>query len=189
MEALPLSQIVFVPAARPPHRPPPAAAASHRLQMVRIATAGDSRFTVDATEYGRDGPSYTVDTIRALRAIYRQPLALILGIDTFLGLPGWHRWRALLGLAQLVIVGRPGFDQPLPSWVLPHLVVSPPMLASLGPGWAFWYRGIARPESATVLRSVLAMGTSVGTSTAAWLPTTVATYISDHALYRRTDGK
>ncbi|MHB1566507.1 MAG: nicotinate-nucleotide adenylyltransferase [Acidiferrobacter sp.] len=185
METLPLSQVVFVPAARPPHREPPVAAADHRLQMVRIATAGDRRFVVDETEYTRSGPSYTVDTVRGLRGVYRQPLALILGMDAFLGLPGWHRWRALLGLVHFIIIGRPGWDQPLPSWVLPRLVQSPRELVAGGQGRAFLHRGIMRPESATVLRQTLA----TGAPPPGWLPAGIPAYISDHALYRRTNGK
>jgi nicotinate-nucleotide adenylyltransferase len=68
---------------------------------------------VDARELERDGPSYTVITLRELRAEDPgRPLCLIVGMDAFLGLPTWHEWRAILDLAHLVVAHRPGWSAP-----------------------------------------------------------------------------
>ncbi len=182
MHELPLARILFVPAARPPHRVAPVAPAAHRLEMVRLALHGHPHFAVDECEYERLGPSYTVDTLLALRRRHRRPLALILGMDAFLGLPGWHRWRQLIGLAHLVIVRRPGFDAPLPSWVRPRLVTGG-KLVDADHGLAVLVTTLDRPESATVLRQALRHGPAPP----GWLPAGVPEYIERHGLYRGDD--
>jgi nicotinate-nucleotide adenylyltransferase len=81
--------------------------------MVEAAVADQPGFTVDARELERDGPSYTVTTLRELRAEDPgRPLCLIVGMDAFLGLPTWHEWRAILDHAHLVVAHRPGWSAP-----------------------------------------------------------------------------
>ena len=61
----------------------------------------------------RDGPSYTVDTLSALREEFPlHPLGLIIGMDAFLGLPKWYQWREILQLAHIVVAHRPGWRAP-----------------------------------------------------------------------------
>jgi len=184
MDALPLSRIVFVPASRPPHRPAPVVSADHRLAMLRLALANDPRFVIDETEYQRPGPSYMVDTLATLRTRYSGPFALILGMDAFISLPSWHRWRRILGLANIIIVSRPGFDATLPTWVTPRLRSEPAALMGAARGLAYLFTASARPESATALRQSL----EEGTAPAAWLPPGISTYIEKHKLYRRLPG-
>ena len=113
LEGLDLEEMRFVPAARPPHRDAPGAAAELRLAMVRAATEGQPGFVVDDRELRRAGPSYTVLTLAELRAeLGARPICLLVGMDAFAGLPGWHRWQELLGLAHLVVAHRPGWNAP-----------------------------------------------------------------------------
>ncbi len=99
----------FVPAGDPPHREPPRADAELRLEFVREATGDQPGFVVDEREVRRQGPSYTVLTLAELRAEFpRRPLCLCVGMDAFLGLPQWHRWQELIGLAHIVVAHRPG---------------------------------------------------------------------------------
>jgi nicotinate-nucleotide adenylyltransferase len=109
-ETLGLARVLIVPAGQPPHRGAPQTAAAHRLEMARRAVAGNPRFEVDAREVQRPAPSYTVDTLTALRAELgnEQPLWLLLGADAFLGLPGWHEWRRLFELVNIAVAARPG---------------------------------------------------------------------------------
>jgi nicotinate-nucleotide adenylyltransferase len=81
--------------------------------MVRAAIAGQPGFVVDDREIRREGLSYSVDTMRTLRADFPDhSLLLIVGMDAFLGLPKWHQWRELLELAHLVVAHRPGWRAP-----------------------------------------------------------------------------
>ena len=102
--------IRFMPAADPPHRPPPGADAAQRADMLALAIDGEPGLRVDLRELRRDGPSYSVDTLRELRAAYGDdaPIALLIGADSLLGLPDWHDWTALFGLAHFVVADRPG---------------------------------------------------------------------------------
>ena len=113
LSTLRLPEMRFMPAGNPPHRNHTVAGNEQRLEMVRAATAGQPGFTVDDREMHREGPSYTVETLAELRAeAPRRPLCLVVGMDAFLGLPKWHRWRDLLALAHLVVAHRPGWRAP-----------------------------------------------------------------------------
>jgi nicotinate-nucleotide adenylyltransferase len=112
-ETLRLKEIRLFPSAIPPHREQPVASAEQRLAMVRLAVKGQTGFLVDDRELHREGPSYTVNTLRSLREEFpHQPLCLILGADAFLGLDTWHCWQDIPDLAHLVVVHRPGWELP-----------------------------------------------------------------------------
>jgi nicotinate-nucleotide adenylyltransferase len=105
---LELDVVVWVPVGDAPHRKvenDPGAEA--RFEMVDLAIAGDERFRVSRIELEREGPSYTVDTLRELRE--REPedeLFLILGGDQALALPAWHEPEQVLELATIAVFGR-----------------------------------------------------------------------------------
>lgn len=172
--ALGLGRVIVVPTARQPLKAhaqgaPPA----HRLAMVRLACADNSAFTVDPLELERPPPSYTVDTVLALRQRLGlgAELWLILGADAARDLPRWHRAPELVGLAHLAIVGRPGAALHLPS------------LEAALPGVAGRYRLISGPNldiSSTELRRRLAAGLPVRYQ----LPESVRAYIATTGLYR-----
>lgn len=126
LHALRLAEVRLVPAGHPPHRGLPTCDPQHRLAMVRAAIADQPGLVVDDREVHRVGPSYTVDTLRELRAeAPTRPLCLIVGMDAFLGLPEWHEWRAVLELAHVVVAHRPG-------WVAPAAGVLGELLAARG---------------------------------------------------------
>ena len=107
---LDLDRVLLMPAAVPPHKPvedDPGAA--HRFELCRLAVDGDERFAVSDLELSRDGPSYTVDTLRRLSSQAPQDdLTLILGGDVAAGLPGWREPERVLELAALAIAKRRG---------------------------------------------------------------------------------
>jgi nicotinate-nucleotide adenylyltransferase len=114
LQKLALHEVIFVPAGQPPHREAPLASAQLRLSMVRAAVQDQPGFAVDDREIRRQGRSYSVDTVSEMRAEHPQrPLCLLLGMDAFLGMPGWHRWREIFDLCHVVVARRPGWDQPL----------------------------------------------------------------------------
>jgi nicotinate-nucleotide adenylyltransferase len=107
-ELLGLEAVAFLPAGDPPHRAAPLADAETRLAMVRAAVADDPRFQVDDRELRRPGPSYTIVTLEEMRAERgAQPLVLIMGMDAYAGIDGWHRAAGLVALAHIVIALRP----------------------------------------------------------------------------------
>jgi nicotinate-nucleotide adenylyltransferase len=113
LQALCLDEVRFVPCADPPHRGVTYASAEMRLELVRRAIEGQDAFTLDDRELRRGGPSYTIDTLGELRAEFPQrSLGLIIGMDAFLGLPGWHRWEEILATAHIVVAHRPGWKAP-----------------------------------------------------------------------------
>ncbi len=113
LQALRFEEVRFMPCGNPPHRVEPIASAELRLQMVTVATKDQTRFVVDNRELQRDGPSYSVDTLTALREEFpQQSLGLIIGMDAFLGLPKWYHWRDILQLAHIVVANRPGWRAP-----------------------------------------------------------------------------
>jgi nicotinate-nucleotide adenylyltransferase len=108
------AEVRLLPARQPPHRPPPIADAAARVAMLRVALRGQSRLRLDVRELEREGPSYTIDTLQALRAEQgTRALVLLVGEDAFAGLPSWHRWRELFDFAHIGVLARPGSA---PAW-------------------------------------------------------------------------
>jgi nicotinate-nucleotide adenylyltransferase len=113
LQALRFDEVRFMPCGNPPHRGKTYADAELRLEMVRVATEAQHGFVVDDRELKRDGPSYSVDTLATLRNEYPlRPIALMIGMDAFLGLPKWYQWREILQLAHIVVAHRPGWRAP-----------------------------------------------------------------------------
>lgn len=162
-ERLDLDVVAFMPAGVPPHRALPAAPAATRLAMVRAAIEDEPRFVVDDRELQRQGPSYTVVTLEELRAERgEQPIALIMGMDAYAGLGGWHRAGELIGLAHLVVAMRPGSAIPcegLPAELLRrNRCEDPARLASVRAGLVFVSVGTQLVDSSSTVRELVAAG-------------------------------
>jgi nicotinate-nucleotide adenylyltransferase len=112
-QALGLAELRIIPTGSPNHRERPIADPGLRLAMVRAAVADQPGFVVDDREVRRQGVSYSVDTLDEMRREHPdRPLCLIVGMDAFLGLPNWHRWRDIVELAHVVVAHRPGWQAP-----------------------------------------------------------------------------
>jgi nicotinate-nucleotide adenylyltransferase len=109
-ESLELEKVIFVPAAVSPFKEKPAAPAALRLQMLQIALAGEPGFVIDDCELQRPPPSYTFDTVEAIRRQEGQETTyyLLLGDDNVAALPRWHRFGELTNLVQFVVLDRTG---------------------------------------------------------------------------------
>ncbi len=109
---LELDTVRLIPAAGPPHkRGRVQAAAADRLEMVRRVAASESWLAVDPRELRRGGTSFTFDTLTELRAEFAgRPIEFwfLIGADSLLDLPGWHRAAELVELATFVTVPRDG---------------------------------------------------------------------------------
>ena len=162
-EALGLDELRFVPAREQPFKlGRHAATAADRAAMLDLAVAGTPGFAVERAELGREGPSYTVETLLGLRT--REPAVgwtLLLGADAAAELSAWHRAAELPGLANIVVFARPG--TPIPSSPLIGATVEVP----------------AVEISATEIRRRVREGRPVRY----WVPDAVAEYMVRHRLY------
>lgn len=192
-EAQQLDRVLFIPSASPPHkRADGLAAAAHRLAMVRLAIAGNPRFRVSTIELERGGPSFSVDTLQALRArLPRARFAFILGIDAFREIATWKSYRSLFGLCDMIVTSRPPLRAAAVRAAIP-VAVRP----------EFCYRGASRTLehrtgnhivfqrlsdldiSASALRARLHDGLSIRYL----VPTAVERYIARHHLYAAQVG-
>lgn len=108
-EAKGFERVTLVPANTPPHKPPARAPAADRLAMLRLAVGGDRLFDVCELELKRAGPSYTLDTLEAMRQQAEgAELCWLIGADMLADLPHWHRVEEVLASARILIADRPG---------------------------------------------------------------------------------
>ena len=190
LRALPVDEVRLVPAADPPHRPPPGASAAHRLAMLKLAIAGHAGLTIDERELDRTGKSYTVLTLESLRdEAPSRARILLLGADAFRGLPTWHRWREILMLAHLAIAARPGdpFEAALPEDLAPlwrdRRTSESSDLSATPAGRIFVVPSVARDVSASAIRAALRQGGHAREAVRALMAPAVWDYIDSHRLY------
>ena len=175
LTALPADEVRWIPAGEPWQKMRPGARAItpavHRVAMVEAAitgAGGDRRFTLDRIEVERSGPSYTLDTVKALAE--HEPgreWILVMGADQYAGLHTWHGWRDLLARVTLPVATRPGAETSAPAPEVqahPHRVVPLPML----------------DVSAAEIRRRAGAGIDITDL----VPAEVAGYIARHGLYR-----
>lgn len=176
-EHLGLSEVVFIPAAIPPHKQHVQQVdAGHRLNMLRLALDANALFTVSDVEIQRGGLSFTVDTLKALTEIHRDAdLFLIVGSDTLVELHTWHRIDEVLQLCHVATVLRPGIDSldaieqriQLPERCRTELMSHVIEAHRIG-------------ISSTEIRQRIAEGKSI----CCFVPPGVEAYIHEHGLYR-----
>jgi len=113
-DALGVAGIHLVPCHIPPHRGDTGADSRQRLELIRLAVAGESALQIDDRELQRAGASYTADTLRQLREELgpEQPLVMVVGTDAFAAFDRWREWQQIPELAHIVVVRRPGADLP-----------------------------------------------------------------------------
>ena len=179
----------LMPAADPPHRAPPGADAEQRARMLELAIADEPGLVVDRRELARDGRSYSIDTLRGLRAEMGvdAPIALLIGADSFIGLPSWREWQALFDFTHFVVAPRPGnpLDVQLPlelaAMAAGRWADSPEVLENRPAGRLFLLDQPLQPESSSEIRRRIAHGQ-------AWLglvPAAMAGFILGQGLYPR----
>jgi nicotinate-nucleotide adenylyltransferase len=156
-----VAKVVFLPAGEPWRKATrPVTPAEHRLAMVRLAVEGNPNFEVDDREVRRPGPTYTVETLEALRAEGLHNLLFILGSDAIADLPNWKHPERITELARIV-VARKAADGDLPT---EYPIVGMPSLAI----------------SSTEVRARVVAGKPIRYL----VPDAVERYIREHNLYR-----
>ncbi len=174
-------RVIYVPAAVSPHKlDAPPLDAGHRLAMLERAIDGQSPAEIDRVELEREGPSYMVDTVHALRERIDDgtPLRLLIGDDQAVSFHRWKDWREIMEIAE-------------PS-VLPRLFPTPETFADGLRAAGVWSDGHIRQwchwrldlpimdVEATIIRNRIQTGQSVDDL----LPAAVEAYVRAHDLYR-----
>lgn len=161
VELLEFDEVRFLPCRISPHKPgSEPTAGRHRLEMLRIATAGLPWAVVDDYELRSDRPSYSYLTAEAFRA--RDPdahLTWLMGTDQWHALPRWKEPGRLADVVDFLVFGREGVPQPRS-------------------GWDMTYIASDHPASATAIRLALSRREEVP-----WLAAGVLAYIRTHHLY------
>ncbi|MGI9250954.1 MAG: nicotinate (nicotinamide) nucleotide adenylyltransferase [Pseudohongiellaceae bacterium] len=206
MDILQLDKVKLIPCYHPAHRTNATASADHRLAMARLAVKDIDGLEVDPIEINRQGVSYTVDTLTALRTGSKSPdaiLVFILGLDAFTGITGWHQWERLFELTHLLVLGRKGaqLDKSMrkAAWFKERLKPGSSHLFKTASGSIYFDSNFAVDISSTDLRNHMAasahnriaVGTrkSIDASTrqstdcTTSLPPAVLNYIREHKLY------
>ena len=164
-----LSLLYVFPTGDAWHKARTLTAGPHREAMARLAFDSLPSVRVDGRELVRSGPTYTVDTLRELRAAHpAHELVLLMGEDQAASFEHWHRWQEIAGLAVLAVARRPndGGDGIALLQSLPGVRVEPLQLPPM-------------PESATAIRARLTAGQDISQL----VPAAVASYIAQHNLY------
>jgi nicotinate-nucleotide adenylyltransferase len=116
-----LGQIMFIPAATPPHKPLAGELSfAVRSEMVRLAIADNPAFAISDMEEKRGGKSFSIDTLKGLhREFPHDEFFFIVGSDSFLDIGSWREYAAIFNLCNIVVVERPGADATRLDVVLP----------------------------------------------------------------------
>lgn len=172
-----LDELRWVPAGEAWQKARPLTPAVHREAMLRLAIEGEPRFAIERCELTRGGPSYTIDTVRALAAA--EPTAqwvLVIGQDQYANFHTWREHAVLLSLVTLAVAAREG--QPVQAEALaglPHRHVVLPMPHV--------------PVSSSAIRQRLARGEAPTMLAPDLISPAVAGYIARHGLYATPTGQ
>lgn len=120
-EALNLDKLLFIPAQRSPWKIETGASPEQRWEMTKLAVDGRPGFEVSRLELDRTPPSFTIDTLEALRLQFHEhELWLIIGADAIGDFPLWHRSGEILAIAHLAVGQRPGETVKIPPQLTEH---------------------------------------------------------------------
>lgn len=185
-----LDQVLFLPTADPPHKTLPQGSPpfTDRLAMVAAAISGNPAFRVSALEGECSGKNYSVNILERLHILYPdREFFFIIGMDSFRDLALWRNYDRLFSLTNLVVIRRPGVEEEdlhelLPVAIRPEFCYdsSIKMLTHSSGTRVIFLEETFLDISSTYIRQLLLSGRSVRYL----LPTPVADYIEQHALYR-----
>jgi nicotinate-nucleotide adenylyltransferase len=176
--SLSLDTVLFIPAKTPPHKPgKELAPAQDRLAMTRLAVKGNATFAASDIELSRPSTSYTIDTIKELRALHGRDVEVffLIGADTIGELSTWKDVAQLVTLCTFVTVARPGwseknfddlagtFEPQVVDSLKQHFITMDPV-----------------PVSSTEIRTKVARGENIS----GLVPKAVEEYITEHGLYK-----
>ena len=189
-QALALSNVLFVPAFLPPHKPTYTISSfTHRAAMLELAVADRPGFHVSRLEAERLGPSYSIDTLRTLRQALGKDVYLffIIGMDAFAEIHTWKAKRELLEYASFVVIGRPDHCQQSCGQTVAANFPGYAFVETLGSWQGEAGQGAIYPVavppikvSSTEIREAVRQGRAISNL----VPAAVADYIYAQGLYR-----
>lgn len=186
LEKFKFSSIRLLPCFQPVHKNSPSALPFQRLDMVSLAAKSCENISVDPREIERQGPSYSVDSLKEIRAEIgpNEPLVMVLGMDSFLSLSTWHKWQELIQYAHLLVVSRPGWEPDfiaeLESFYENHRAPSADAL-QCAPSGLIWLETLTPlAVSSSMIRKLTFQQQSI----AYLLPESVQQYIEQNKLYQ-----
>ena len=185
-EELALEHMYLIPAALPPHKDgKPVSSFEHRMAMIQLAVEGSPLLEALDLEGRRQGLSYSIETLREFRQLFKGNIELffIIGIDAFLEIGTWKEYRALFDHAHFLVINRPGFQSEDLGRFLTSLEVGferdgDKFVVPSGNHLIF-REATLMDISSTEIRNKVAEGKTIRFM----LPKTVRTYIMENRLY------
>lgn len=184
-QALNLKQLFLMPNHIAPHKAGSHCNAEQRCEMVRLAISDKKQLHIDTRELNRHSASYTIDTLKEIRAQHATtPICFMMGMDSLINFSSWYQWQDILNYCHLIICARPGwegeFNDTIQALLKAHKTTEMTDLHQLLAGKIYFQPIIQFDISSTQIRHNIKHNVSVENL----LPDTVYHYIKRHQLYK-----
>ena len=180
-----LDTLYFMPCAIPAHKAKPGISDEHRINMLKLAIENNPHFAIDYRELNREGASYSLLSLKELRAENpSSPIMFLIGMDSFNSLEKWFKWQEIVELCHIVVYQRPGqhcqVSGELAVYKENAFTEQLSQLQQTHAGKLFFLDGLQVNAASSEIRKKLHLNDNI----AELLPTTVSQYIAQHHLYQ-----
>ena len=180
-----LDTLYFMPCAIPAHKAKPGISDEHRINMLKLAIENNPHFAIDYRELNREGASYSLLSLKELRAENpSSPIMFLIGMDSFNSLDKWFKWQEIVELCHIVVYQRPGqhcqVSGELAVYKENAFTEQLSQLQQTHAGKLFFLDGLQVNAASSEIRKKLHLNDNI----AELLPTTVSQYIAQHHLYQ-----
>ncbi|QLE09788.1 nicotinate-nucleotide adenylyltransferase [Pseudoalteromonas sp. MEBiC 03485] len=180
-----LDTLYFMPCAIPAHKAKPGISDEHRINMLKLAIENNPHFAIDYRELNREGASYSLLSLKELRAENpSSPIMFLIGMDSFNSLDKWFKWQEIVELCHIVVYQRPGqhcqVSGELAVYKENAFTEQLSQLQQTHAGKLFFLNGLQVNAASSEIRKKLHLNDNI----AELLPTTVSQYIAQHHLYQ-----
>ncbi|WP_348709120.1 nicotinate-nucleotide adenylyltransferase [uncultured Pseudoalteromonas sp.] len=180
-----LDTLYFMPCAIPAHKAKPGISDEHRINMLKLAIENNPHFAIDYRELNREGASYSLLSLKELRAENpSSPIIFLIGMDSFNSLDKWFKWQEIVELCHIVVYQRPGqhcqVSGELAVYKENAFTEQLSQLQQTHAGKLFFLDGLQVNAASSEIRKKLHLNDNI----AELLPTTVSQYIAQHHLYQ-----
>ncbi|WP_286258842.1 nicotinate-nucleotide adenylyltransferase [Pseudoalteromonas apostichopi] len=180
-----LDTLYFMPCAIPAHKAKPGISDEHRINMLKLAIENNPHFAIDYRELNREGASYSLLSLKELRAENpSSPIMFLIGMDSFNSLDKWFKWQEIVELCHIVVYQRPSqhcqVSGELAVYKENAFTEQLSQLQQTHAGKLFFLDGLQVNAASSEIRKKLHLNDNI----AELLPTTVSQYIAQHHLYQ-----